>query len=77
MYLAFVLGVFLLTFFIVQPLIIAGYKIPTGSMEPTIMTNTRLIALPSFYGGFLPFSNLKLPALKEIERGDVVVFRVS
>jgi signal peptidase I len=48
--------VFGLTFFVIQPFVVAGYDTPTGSMEPTIMTNTRYIALPSVYGGFFRFT---------------------
>lgn len=73
--LRFFIGVFIFTYFIVQPFIIAGYKVPSCSMEPTIMTNTRFIGLPSIYGAFVPFSNLKLPQIKEVKRGDVVVFK--
>ena len=64
-----------LTFFIIQPFVIAGYDTPSGSMEPTIMTNTRYIALPSIYGGFFPFSKIKLPGFKKIRRGDIVIFK--
>jgi signal peptidase I len=67
--------VFGLTFFIIQPFVVAGYDTPTGSMEPTIMTNTRYIALPSIYGGFFPFTKLKLPGFKKIQRGDIIIFK--
>jgi signal peptidase I len=67
--------IFGLTFFIIQPLIIAGYDTPTGSMEPAIMANTRYIALPSVYGGFFRFTKLKLPGFQKIKRGDIVIFK--
>jgi signal peptidase I len=67
--------VFVLTFFVIQPFVVAGYDTPTGSMEPTIMTNTRYIALPSIYGGFFRFTKLKLPGYKKIKRGDIVIFK--
>lgn len=66
---------FILTFFVLQPFVIAGYDTPTGSMEPTIMTNTRYFALPSAYGGFVRFTKLKLPGYKKIHRGDIVIFK--
>jgi signal peptidase I len=67
--------VFCVTFFVIQPLVVVGYNTPTGSMEPTIMTNTRYIALPSIYGGFFRFTKLKLPGFRKIRRGDVVIFK--
>lgn len=67
--------IFGLTFFIIQPLVVASYETPTGSMEPTIMTNTRYIALPSIYGGFFPYTKIKLPGYKKIKRGDIVIFK--
>jgi signal peptidase I len=66
---------FALTFFVIQPLVIAGYETPTGSMEPTIMSDTRYLALPSIYGGFLRFSEIKLPGYRKIRRGDIVIFK--
>jgi signal peptidase I len=67
--------VFSVTFFLIQPFVVAGYDTPTGSMEPTIMTNTRYIALPSIYGGFFRFTKIKLPGLKKVRRGDIVIFK--
>jgi signal peptidase I len=71
----YMIYLFVLTFFIIQPFVIAGYETPTGSMEPTIMANTRYLALPSIYGGFLRFSAIKLPAYRKIRRGDIIIFK--
>ena len=67
--------VFGVTFFIIQPFVVAGYDTPTGSMEPTIMANTRYFALPSIYGGFFRYTKIKLPGFKKINRGDIVIFK--
>lgn len=67
--------VFIITFFVVQPFVVAGYEVPTPSMEPTIMTHTRFIALPSIYGGFFRFTKIKLPGYQKIDRGDIVMFK--
>ncbi|HBF40181.1 MAG TPA: signal peptidase I, partial [Firmicutes bacterium] len=63
------------TFFIIQPFVVAGYKTPTGSMEPTIMANTRYFALTSIYGGFFRYTQIKLPGFKKINRGAIVIFK--
>lgn len=64
-----------LFFAIIQPLIISSYYVPTSSMEPTIMENTRLIGLPIIYGGYIPKTNIKMPSLKKIHRGDIIIFK--
>ena len=71
----YLLIIFTLTFFVIQPFVIASYEVPTCSMEPTIMTNTKYIALPSAYGGFIRYTNIKLPGFKKLHRGDIVMFR--
>lgn len=60
---------------IIQPLIISSYTIPTASMDPTIPPGTRLIGLPIVYGGFIIGTNIKMPALKKINRYDIVIFK--
>jgi len=48
--------------FLIQAAIAKPYEIPTGSMEPTIMTDDRVIA------------NRVIYHFRDIERGDIVVF---
>ena len=56
--------------FIVQP-----FKIPTGSMVPTLLVGDHLLVNKFIYGVKLPITGQKiLPGLRSIERGDVVVF---
>lgn len=65
----------ILFFLIIRPLLIAGYVVPTPSMEPTIMTGTKLIGMPLLYGGYIPFTSLKLPGLLKIKRQSIVIFK--
>jgi signal peptidase I len=56
--------------FIVQP-----FKIPSGSMIPTLLVGDHLLVSKFMYGTKIPFSdNIVLP-LREIKHGDVIVFR--
>lgn len=55
--------------FIFQP-----YIIPTGSMEPTIRKNDRIIVSKYSYGLRSPFSGKRLTKGSELQRGDIVVF---
>ncbi len=67
--LAVVFALFIRTF-IVQP-----FKIPTGSMVPTLLVGDHLLVNKFIYGVKLPFTGKKiLPGLRHVERGDVIVF---
>lgn len=78
---ALALAIILRTFFV------QAYKIPSGSMEPTLLIGDHIIVnkliyglrLPDSFFGFAPFEN-KIPwghylfKLEPVHRGDVVVF---
>ena len=49
--------------------------VPTGSMEGTILVGDHLFLNKLFYGPEIPLLNWRLPMLKTIRRGDIVVFR--
>lgn len=72
----------LAAFFIIT-FIIQNTRIPTGSMEDTILVGDFVIVNKFIYGAssprYIPFTEISLPyftlpALKEPERGDIVVF---
>lgn len=54
--------------------VISAYKIPTGSMTPTLKTGDFVFAYKLAYGVAIPFTDDKL-AQTYPDRGDVVVFR--
>ncbi|MCM2282406.1 MAG: signal peptidase I, partial [Bdellovibrionaceae bacterium] len=54
--------------------VISAYKIPTGSMVPTLMAGDFIFAYKLPYGVPVPFTGQKL-ATRPPARGDVVVFR--
>jgi signal peptidase I len=62
--------VFLLRSFLFEP-----FKIPTGSMIPTLMVGDLILVNKYTYGIRLPVINKKIVALNEPQRGDVMVFR--
>jgi len=67
--LALLIALFIKTF------VVDHYMVPTGSMVPTITAGDRLFALKFPYGVKIPFSEHRLPAVREPRRGDIVVFR--
>jgi signal peptidase I len=49
--------------------------VPTGSMEGTILVGDHLFMDKFFYGPEIPVLHWRLPVLKKVHRGDIVVFR--
>ena len=58
--------------FLVEP-----YRIPSGSMFPTLLVGDHLFVNKFVYGIKVPFTDLRLPGLRPPERGEVVVFTVA
>lgn len=62
--------VFLIRSFWVEP-----FKIPSGSMKPTLLVGDFILVNKYTYGIRLPVVNRKVVDINPIRRGDVVVFR--
>ena len=65
-----IVGVFVLRSFLFEP-----FKIPSGSMVPTLLVGDLILVNKFDYGVRLPVLNKKVIANKDPQRGDVVVFR--
>lgn len=61
-------------FLVVRSFVVEAFKIPTGSMEGTLLVGDFLLVNKAVYGAEIPGLGIRLPALEEPERGDVVVF---
>lgn len=61
--------VLLIRSFVAQP-----FRVPTGSLEPTIMPNDLLLVSQFSYGLRLPVIQTKILNIGEPKRGDIVVF---
>lgn len=65
-----ILGVFLLRSFVVEP-----FKIPSGSMVPTLLVGDLILVNKFEYGLRLPVIHTKITQGHAPQRGDVMVFR--
>ncbi len=65
-----ILLVFVLRSFIVEP-----FKIPSGSMIPTLLVGDFILVNKYTYGIRLPIINKKVLDINQPQRGDVMVFR--
>jgi signal peptidase I len=66
---AILLFVFVIRSFVVQP-----FRVPTGSLEPTVLPNDFVVVNQFAYGLRFPILNRKIVNIGEPKRGDIVVF---
>jgi signal peptidase I len=65
---ALVVWLFLRTF------LVEAFRIPSGSMQNTLLIGDFLFVNKFLYGAEVPLIHAKLPAVREPERGDIIVF---
>jgi signal peptidase I len=65
---AVILALFIRTF------VVQAFKIPSGSMEPTLLVGDHILVNKFIYGVKMPFTRATLIPIKEPDRGDVIVF---
>jgi signal peptidase I len=65
-----VIAIFLVT----RTMLAEAYRIPSGSMMPTLLVGDWLFVNKVRFGPNIPFTNKHLPGYAEPKRGDVVVF---
>jgi len=61
-------------FVLVRTFLIEAYRIPTGSMENTLLVGDFLLVNKAVYGTRIPGTEMRLGAFREPALGDVVVF---
>lgn len=59
---------------VIRAFVVQAFKIPTGSMRMTLLEGDLILVNKFIYGAKVPFTNYRLPALRQPRRGDVVVF---
>ncbi len=62
-------------FLIFRTFLIEAYRIPSGSMIPTLLVGDWLFVNKLAYGPNVPFTDINLPGYTDPKRGDVVVFK--
>lgn len=59
---------------VIRTFVIQAFKIPSGSMEPTLQIGDHLLVNKFIYGIKIPFTSIHLLPWKSPQRGDVIVF---
>jgi signal peptidase I len=71
------IGLAVLIALAIRAFVIEPFRIPSGSMLPTLLIGDHLFVNKFLYGVQIPFTRTRLPGLRDPERGDIVVFRVA
>ena len=66
---AVLLALFIRAFFI------QAFKIPSGSMKPTLQEGDKIMVNKLLYGPHIPFTHYRIHGIREPKRGDIVVFK--
>ena len=69
-----VLLIAFLLYLFISRIFVTAFQVDSSSMQPALAQKDRLLVSPLVYGGRVPFfRNLRLPAIQEPQRGDIVV----
>jgi signal peptidase I len=63
-----------LIFLVIRTFLVEAFRIPSGSMIPTLLVGDWLFVNKLVYGPHIPFTSVNLPGYSDPRRGDVVVF---
>lgn len=66
---ALLLALFIRAYFI------QAFKIPSGSMIPTLLVGDHILVNKFIYGTTLPFSDKRILVFRKPKRGDIIVFK--
>src|SRR5215208_1274674 len=69
-----ILAVSVVLFFVLRTFFVEAFKIPSGSMERTLLVGDFLLVNKMAYGAEVPFTHARLPKLRDPQHGDVIVF---
>lgn len=61
-------------FLFVRTSVVEAFKIPTSSMEGTLLVGDFLLVNKAIYGARIPFTDIRIAPFAEPQRGDVIVF---
>lgn len=60
---------------IIRAYVVQAFKIPSGSMIPTLLIGDHILVSKFIYGTHVPFTDKTILAVRKPERGDIIVFK--
>ena len=73
-YLQVIIVAFIIVFGFIRPFVVEAFKIPSGSMEDTLLVGDRILVCKFMYGIKVPGIKHRLFDFHKPQRGDVIVF---
>ena len=64
----------LVVWFFLRTFLVEAFRIPSGSMENTLLIGDFLFVNKALYGAEVPIIHARLPAVREPHRDDILVF---
>lgn len=61
----------------IRAVVIESYYVPSESMLPTLLIGDHVFVNKFVFGARIPFTGVHLPALRDPERGEIVVFALG
>jgi signal peptidase I len=68
------IGIAVLIALLLRAFVVEAFKIPSGSMIPTLEVGDHIFVNKFIYGFRIPFTNIKFLPVKKPKRGEVIVF---
>ena len=69
-----IVQVAVVVFLVIRTFLVEAFKIPSGSMEHTLLVGDFLLVNKLVYGAEVPFTHRRLPKIQSPKLGDVIVF---
>ena len=60
---------------VIRAFVVQAFRIPSESMEPTLLVGDFLFANKFLYGAQIPYTDFRLPKVRDPKPGDIIVFR--
>ena len=68
------IAVALVVWFVLRTFLVEAFRIPSGSMEQTLLIGDFLFVNKALYGAEVPLIHKRLPAFREPRQNDIIVF---
>ena len=59
----------------IRTFVVQAFKIPSGSMEDTLLIGDHILVNKFLYGTDIPFTKIKILPVREPRQGDIIVFK--
>ena len=69
------IGIAIILALVIRTLVVQAFTIPSGSMMDTLLIGDYILVNKFLYGPEIPFTDWRVPGLRDPQRGDIIVFR--